>query len=381
MKKFVSVLLCLLCIIPATACKKQAPAPRIWLIEPSSESAETEIRQMVRHFDSNALISFVPAKELSVRISDAFEKDDAPDVFMFFADSIPDLAEKEKIADLSDRLRISKVKADELLESTRRACAYQGKTRGVPLFADVYLLATNRALVSAPPDTAEKLVAECEALKEKKLSSFEKLTPEKQTLLFETLLRSHGGKMLNARKTKLEFASEEGKTALEDCAELLKQSAEQSDAVGEGKAAFSILTMQERAQNAERYPDSEITLSSLFGLNRLQTVAMGMSKQSKNQKQAFALLEFLQTETDKLSALYKRYSAKKDISPISTDDADIIKYLSEATPAPDLCGMNSLAKTYIPAAIEKAEKGVNTTDALNEAEKDASGNIWQGKRE
>lgn len=381
MKKFVSVLLCLLCALPAAACKKEAPAPRIWLIEPSSTAAETEIRQMVRQFDSNALISFVPAEELSVRLNAAIEKDDAPDVFMLYADSIPDLAEKEKLADLGDRLRVSKVKADELSDSARRACVYQGKTRGVPIFTDVYMLATNRALVSAPPDSAEKLMSVCGELKTKQISSFEKLTPEKQSVLFEALLYSHGGKMLNGRKTKLEFTSEEGKAALKNCAELLKSASDKPDSTGMGEAAFSVLTMRERAQNAERYPDSEITLSSLFGLERLQTVALGMSKQSKNQKQAFELLEFLQTETDKLSALYKRYSAKKNIEPLSTDDADAIRNLSQASPAPALCGYESLVKTYIPAAIEKAGKGVNTTDALNEAAEDASDNIWKGKRE
>lgn len=336
---------------------------------------------MVRQFDSNALISFVPAEELSVRLNAAIEKDDAPDVFMLYADSIPDLAEKEKLADLGDRLRISKVKADELSDSARRACVYQGKTRGVPIFTDVYMLATNRALVSAPPDSAEKLMSVCGELKTKQISSFEKLTPEKQSVLFEALLYSHGGKMLNGRKTKLEFTSEEGKAALENCAELLKSASDKPDSTGMGEAAFSVLTMRERAQNAERYPDSEITLSSLFGLERLQTVALGMSKQSKNQKQAFELLEFLQTETDKLSALYKRYSAKKNIEPLSTDDADAIRNLSQASPAPALCGYESLVKTYIPAAIEKAGKGVNTTDALNEAAEDASDNIWKGKRE
>ena len=40
---------------------------------------------MIRNFDSSAYISFVPAKEMNIRIKSAMEKGEGPDVFMMFA--------------------------------------------------------------------------------------------------------------------------------------------------------------------------------------------------------------------------------------------------------------------------------------------------------
>lgn len=336
---------------------------------------------MIRLFDSGASVTFVPASELNMRVEAALERGDGPDVFMVYAESLPDLAENKKIADLSNYTRTSSIKFDEMLESARRACVYQGKTVATPMFTDVYMLATNRALVPVPPQSIEQLKAEAEKLTKQQMSVFDKLKPNRKSLLFEALLGSYGGEMLNSRKTSLTFTSEEGKKAMDDCIELLKSEPEEPDAIGSGKAAFSVLTAFERNEQSQKFPDADIELSPLFGLDRLQTVAIAINEKSQDKARAFKLLEFLETESAKIAAQYKCYSASKNIKPITAQDVEIVKTLASAAPAPDLCGYESLLKTYIPAAIEKAEKGVPASDALNEAAESARGNIWKGKRE
>ena len=374
--------MCLLCLLPAAGCsEKDTPAPRVWCIKPSSAAAESELKMMLRTFDADAYLSFVPANELDSRLQNAMERDEAPDVFMVFSDSLPDLAEEKKLAEIGDRLRLSKIKADELLDSARRACVYQGKSWAAPLFTDVYMLATNRSLVSVAPQTVAQLKDSAKSLEEKGVSSFEKISPQKQSLLFEAALNEHGGKMLNSRMTRLEFVSPEGEAALSDLTEIFKSVDESAEAMGEDKAAYSVMTMLERRAYAAKYPDAEIELSPLLGVDRLQTVALAMSKSCKNQTRAFKILEFLQTESDKISALYKCNSAQKEIKAVDSDDEAAITSLSKALPAPDLCGYEALTLTYIPAAIEKAGKGVPAADCLDEAAKAASSCIWKGKRE
>ncbi|MDE6397948.1 MAG: extracellular solute-binding protein [Clostridiales bacterium] len=382
MKKFVSILLILACALPVAACKKHDPsAVRLWCLQPQSITAEEEVQRMLRLFDADAHVSFVPASELNMRLKDATERGEAPDVFMTYGDALPDMAENKDVLDLSNYLPLSNVETDELTEASRRACAYQGKTWGVPLFADAYMLATNRALVATPPQTSEQAIAAIEKLGEQGMSSFDKLPPEKQSVLFEAILREKGGDMLNARRTHLAFASPEGAEALKSCTTLLQDMAEDNDAIGSGKAAFSIMTAAERRAFAEKYPDAEIELSSLFGYDRLQTVAVAISDASKNQKRAFRLLEYLQTHSGKLAALYKCYTAEKDLQPAVAQDKEAVLRIASARPAPDLCGFASLESAYLPAAIEKAGKGVPATDALAEAEENAKGVIWKGKRE
>lgn len=374
-------MLCLLCAVSCAACgKKDVPAPRLWCVSPGSISAENEIKQLIRHYDSNVYVSFVPEEELDSRLNEAVKRGDSPDVFMLHADAIPDLVEDKKLADLTDRLRVSRVKSDELSDASRRACAYQGKNWAAPLFADVYMLATNRALVSVPPETALKLKETAGALDEKGISAFEKLSPEKQALLFEAVLGEYGGKMLDSRKTELEFVSDAGKAALGDCAEFISKSGEKDD-MGDGKAAFSVMTINERREYTDKFPDAEIELAPLFGLKRLKTVAVAVSRDSRDQKRAFGVAEYLQTITEKLAALYKRYPAGKEITPLNDADKDAAVVLSQARSAPDLCGYVSLMKTYLPAAIDKAGKDVNAGDCLSEAAENASDNIWKGKRE
>lgn len=381
MKKYLCLLLCLLCAVSCAACgKKDVPAPRLWCVSPGSISAENEIKQLIRHYDSNVYVSFVPEEELDSRLNEAVKRGDSPDVFMLHADAIPDLVEDKKLADLTDRLRVSRVKSDELSDASRRACAYQGKNWAAPLFVDVYMLATNRALVSVPPETALKLKETAGALDEKGISAFEKLSPEKQALLFEAVLGEYGGKMLDSRKTELEFVSDAGKAALGDCAEFISKSGEKDD-MGDGKAAFSVMTINERREYTDKFPDAEIELAPLFGLKRLKTVAVAVSRDSRDQKRAFGVAEYLQTITEKLAALYKRYPAGKEITPLNDADKDAAVVLSQARPAPDLCGYVSLMKTYLPAAIDKAGKDVNAGDCLSEAAENASDNIWKGKRE
>ena len=381
MKKLLCIVMGLLCLMPSAGCRKKAQAaPRLWCVQPSTVTAEEDVRKMVREYDAEAFISFIPADEIGTRLSQAFEKDDAPDVFMLYSDAIANLAEDKKLLDISQRLPLSNVQQDELRDNARRACLYQGKTWGVPLFSDAYMLACNRALVSVPPETGAQLSALQEQLKAQDIALFEKTTPEKQSLLFEALLKEHSGAMFNARKTKLTFADEHGCAALDECAALLNDTAER-DTMGAGKAAFSIMTTAERQAYAQKFPDAEISLSPLFGLDRLQTVAIAVNAKTKDQKRAFGLLEFLQQKTDTLSALYKTYSAKKDITPLSSQDRDAVVRISEARPAPDLCGYAALVQTHLPAAIDKAQKGVPAADALTEAAKNASDAIWVGKRE
>ena len=285
--------MCLLCLLPAAGCsEKDTPAPRVWCIKPSSAAAESELKMMLRTFDADAYLSFVPANELDSRLQNAMERDEAPDVFMVFSDSLPDLAEEKKLAEIGDRLRLSKIKADELLDSARRACVYQGKSWAAPLFTDVYMLATNRSLVSVAPQTVAQLKDSAKSLEEKGVSSFEKISPQKQSLLFEAALNEHGGKMLNSRKTRLELVSPEGEAALYAVTEIFKSVDESAEAMGEDKAAYSVMTMLERRAYAAKYPDAEIELSPLLGVDRLQTVALAMSESCKNQTRAFKILEF-----------------------------------------------------------------------------------------
>lgn len=346
-------------------CKKDDTAARIWIIQPSSLSAETEIRQMLRGYDSSALISFVPANEINSRVDAAAEKGECPNVFMYFTDGLPALAENKTVADLSARLSVSHVKSDELLESARRACLYQGKTYGVPAFCDVYMLATNRSLISVPPSTPGELSEKSAELKKGGISPFEKLTPVKQSILFESLLENNGGKLYNPLKTKCAFTNEQGETAIQSCAEYYKTQGE-IDSVGVNESAFSVMTISERNELSQKYPDTEITMSPLFGLNRLQTVSFCMAESSSNQKRDFEIIEFLYSKLDKLSSAYKCYSSKKDITPIRSEDTDIVKYIAQATPAPDIKSYEPLSKVYIPSAIDKVSKGVDPADALKE---------------
>ena len=336
---------------------------------------------MLRLCDSDANVSFVPASELNMRLKDAIERDEAPDVFMTYADALPDMAENKDALDLSNYLPLSNVKTDELTEASRRACAYQGKTWGVPLFADAYMLATNRALVAVPPQTSDQAIAEIGRLRDRGVASFDKLPPEKQSVLFEALLYEKNGDMLNARRTHLTFASPEGAQAMKACTALMKDAAKDNDAIGAGKAAFSVMTAAERRAFAEKYPDAEIELSSLFGYDRLQTVAAAVSADAKDKKRAFRLLEYLQTHSGELAALYKCYAAEKDLQPAVAQDKEAVLRIANARPAPDLCGYASLENTYLPSAIEKAGKGVPASDALHEAQENAKGVIWKGKRE
>lgn len=368
---------------PAAACnkRKDALAPRVWCIQPQSVAAEEEVKKMVRNFDAAAFVSFVPAADIDARLKASMEKEDAPDVFMLFADAIPSRAEEKRLVDLSNRLPLSNVKTDELSESARKACLYQGKTWGVPLFTDVYMLAVNRAVVPTPPDTFDRFCQTADDLAENQTTAVDKLTPQKQALLFEAALTAHDGKMLNARQTALTFTDDKGEAALGDVTAVLQSSADAPDAIGDGKAAFSVLTTAERRVLIEKCPDAEIALAPLFGINRLQTVALCLNSQTKDQKRAFALLEFLQGKSDELSALYERYGAKKALSPLSEQDTDAVVQLAQARPAPDLCGYDTLLCTYLPAAIDKAGKGVPAADCLAEAARISSQTIWPGKRE
>ena len=382
MKRIVCLLLTFLCALPIAACNKEdAPAPRVWCVAPPSSAAEIEIRQMIREYDSEAYVSFVPAEDIESRLSGAIERGEAPDVFTVYADMIPDLAENKKLADLTDRLRLGNVKTDEMRDSCRRACVYQGKTWATPLFTDVYMLACNRELVSVAPDTFAQLKELSAELEKKGVKTFEKLSPEKVSLLFEAALDEYGGSMLSSRKTSLEFSSQAGRSALEDLTAILKNSADEEEATGEGKAAFSVLTLSERRARSEKYPDVEIELTPLFGLKRLQTMSVAMGADTKDQKRAYKLVEFLATESDKLCALYKNYSADKNLLPISDEDKSAVLTLESAKAAPDLCGFRALEKTYLPSAVDKSAKGVNAEDCLNEAVSSASPNIWKGKRE
>lgn len=381
MKKTLCVFLCLLCALLAAACgKKDAEATRIWMLSPDNAGSEQEIRAMIASFDSDAVVSFVPKDEANERVAAALARGDAPDVIMSYTDSLPDWVEKKQLTDLSTRLQVSKIESDKLSEAARRACLYQGKPWGVPLFTDVYMLASNRALVANAPQTVEQLKATCATLAEKQVPAFSALTPLQKSLLFEATLQSRDGTVFNARKTKLTIASQNGIDALGDCLTVLKDAAEEKDAVGSGKAAFSVMTTFERRQMAKQYPDAEIALAPLFGLDRLQTVALCMNFASKNQTKAFALLEYLQGGSDKLAVLYDTYTAHKKMTP-KTDDEEAVVQLLEARPAPDLCGYESLVTAYMPAALDKAQKGLDAAVALQEATTGASDVLWPGKRE
>ena len=373
--------MCLACALPFAGCSHEKPTEtRLWLISPENVAAEEEITAMIGEYDGGVSVSFVPSGEIDARLRAAAERGDAPDVMMLYADAIADLAEEKQLLDLSVRLSVSKVKKDDLSESARRACLYQGKPWAVPLFCDVYLLASNRALVATAPQTVEQLKAVCAELEKKGIQSFEKMNPERKSLLYEAVLAEKGGAMLNARKTKLEFTSESGKAAMRDCVAVLENASDEKDAMGAGKAAFSVMTTLERRGHAQKYPDAEIGLDPLFGLNRLQTTALAVNAKAPDQKKAFAVLEFLQGKTEKLSSLYKTYPASKEIKPLPSDE-DAVVQLAQARPAPDLCGYDTLLTTYLPAAIDKAGKGVEIGTVLDEAAQSAAQNIWKGKRE
>lgn len=422
MKKCLCALFCIILAAAPISCGKKPETMRVWLVSPQNAMAEEEIKQLVVGFDSRASVSFVPMEDMNSRLSEAIERDYAPDLIMLDCDAIPDLAEDKKLDDLDMRLSASKVKADELSDGARRACIYQGKTYGIPVFCDVYMLATDNSLVATPPDSISQLkevrIAEAKSEKsgsgkqgesedkvpkesgekkesdtgesdgseknggseESKVKKFDKLPPKRQSLLFESALYERGGKMLNSRRTRLAFASEEGRAALEDCTELLDGAAEMSDSIGDGNTAFSVLTTLERRKLAEKYPDADITLSPLPGVNRLQTFALVIGDDTKEGVRAFRTAEFLYENTDRLSKLYKLYPASKDIKPLNGDE-DAVTSLVSARPAPDLCGYDTLITSYLPSAIERAGKGTDPSELLSEVVEDASANIWKGKRE
>ena len=353
----------------------------MWLIDPESVAAESEIRNMFNEYDADISVSFVPACELDTRVDTALKMGEGPDVFMIYGDALPDLAEDEAISDLSVRLPLGKVKMDEKLDGARRASLYQGKTYGVPLFVDVYMLAVDRAVVSVAPDSAEKLVAVCKDLESKGIKTFEKIVPQKKALLFEAMLGNLGGAMLNKSKTKLTYSSEAGEAALNDCVKVFSGQSDEKDSLGDGKTAFSIYTTAERKVQAEKHPDSEISLAPLFGLERMQTVLLSMNSKSRGQSRMFSVIEFLESNAEKLAGLYKTYSAEKNLKANSHYDNEAVTILSASRPMPDLCGYEALEKTYLPEAIDKASKGVNAADALNESIASAAGEIWKGKRE
>ena len=382
MKKFIVALMCAVLTVSGIGCaKKESEAPRVWLIDPESVAAETEIRNMFSKYDSDISVSFVPASELDMRVDEAIKLGKGPDVFMIYGDALPDLAEEKAISDLSARLPLGKVKMDEKLDGAVRASLYQGKTWGVPIFADVYMLALDRSVVSVAPDTVEKLVEVCADLESKGMNTFEKIVPQKKALLFEAMIDKLGGSMLNGSKTKLTYSSEAGEAALDDCVKVFKGESEDKDSLGDGKTAFSIYTTAERKVQAEKHPDSEISLAPLFGLERMQTVLLAANAKTRNQTRLFSVIEFLNSNADKLSVLYKTYSAKKNLKTNSHYDNEAVLILSSARPMPDLCGFEALEKTYLPEAIDKASKGVNIVDSLNESIESASGEIWKGKRE
>ena len=136
-----------------------------------------------------------------------------------------------------------------------------------------------------------------------------------------------------------------------------------------------------RSVQAEKHPDSEISLAPLFGLERMQTVILAMNAKSRGQTRLFSVIEFLESNADKFAGLYKTYSSSKNLKSNSHYDNEAVPILSASRPMPDLCGFEALEKTYLPEAIDKASKGVNATDALNESIASASGEIWKGKRE
>lgn len=383
MKKLIALLLCVFCL-PAVfcGCGKKSNGVVVWLISPTASGAEEEIRALIKTYDPEITVSFLPEEEATMRYKEALERGTAPDAFLFSADDIPDLAEKKHILDLSDRLRLSDVKTDTLTDGARRACLYQGKTWGVPLFCDAYMLAFDRTLVPLPPQSmgeTENAVKAAQA-KQKEAASFASLDATRSALLYECLTQEKGGEILNGRETKLTVASKEGIEAANDYASLMKDASRDTDAFGGGKAAFSVLTAYERAQKKKENPTAEIGLAPL-PVNRLQTLALGLSPSAENKTRAFRLCEFLFEHKNELAAVYKRYTAEKDISPLFPDDEQAVRLIVSARPAPDLCGYKTFANTYLVRALEQIGNGVDATAALSEAAAKGAELIWKGKRE
>ena len=384
MKKFFALILCVLCLPAALfcGCGKAKSAASLWLIEPTAAGAEEEIRALIKTYDPDITVSFLPEAEASMRYKEAFKRGKAPDAFMFSADDIPDMAEEKQLLDLSDRLRLSDIKGDTLVEGARRACLYQGKSWAVPFFCDVYMLAFDRTLVSLPPASMQETEDAVKAVKteKKETASFSLPDATRAALLYECFAKEKGEDILNGRQTKLTVASKEGVQAAQSYVQLMKDASTEKDAFGSGKAAFSVLTAYERAQRKTENPQTEIGLAPL-PVNRLQTLALGMSPSSENKTNMFRLCEFLFENKDKLSALYKRYTAQKDISPLMPDDEQAVRLITSARPAPDLCGYKTFLNTYLVAALEQIGNGVDAETALTEAAKEGSSIIWQGKRE
>ncbi|MDE7395409.1 MAG: extracellular solute-binding protein, partial [Clostridiales bacterium] len=344
--------------------------------------AEEEIRAMIKTYDPEITVSFVPEEEAGMRYKEAFLRGKAPDAFMFFADDIPDLAEEKQLLDLSNRLRVSDIHSDEFTDGARRACLYQGKTWAVPFFCDAYMLAYDRTLVSLPPQSMTEVENAVKAAQAEKgeVASFAPLDARKSALLYESVAKENGEELLNGRETKLTVASEAGVKAAKAYTALMKDASTEKDSFGSGKAAFSVLTAYERAQLKQANPSAEIGLAPL-PVNRLQTLAIGMSPDSKSQTHVFRLCEFLFKKKDELSALYKRYSAEKSIEPLAPDDEQAVRQIASARPAPDLCGYKTFTNTYLISALERIGHGVDAKVALSEAAEQGAAVIWKGKRE
>lgn len=384
MKKTILLLLCLFCLPFGSfaGCKKEEKANVVWLISPASSSAEDEVRSIVKEYDSDITVSFVPEKEVGSRYKAAVLRGEAPDAVMLYTDDIPDLAEEKRLLDLSDRVRLSDVKTDECTDGARRACLYQGKTWAVPFFCDVYMLAFDRTLVPLPPQSMTETENAVKALKaqKKEVSSFGALDAAQKALVYEAIATEKGSRMLNDRKTKLTVASEEGQNAAKAYASLMQDASGEKDAFGTGKAAFSVLTAYERAALKEEQPEAEIGLAPL-AVNRLQTLAIALSDTASQKTHVFRLVEFLYEKRDELAALYKRYTAAKKIEPSVPDDEQAVQLMTTARPAPDLCGYRTFANVYLVSALEQIGKGVDAEAALSEAAKEGAALIWKGKRE
>lgn len=384
MKKFLALILCILClpVVSLFGCNKKESAAVVWLISPAAAGAEEEIRAMIKTYDPDITVSFVPEEEAAIRYKEALLRNNAPDAFMFSADDIPDLAEEKQLLDLSDRLRLSSIHTDECTDGARRACLYQGKSWAVPFFCDAYMLAYDRTLVPLPPQSMAEAENAVKAAKAEKgdVSSFAPLDAHRAALLFEAIAKENGENMLNGRETKLTVASESGVKAAKAYTALMKDASREQDAFGSGKAAFSVLTAYERAQLKEAHPEAEIGLAPL-PVNRLQTLAVGMSPDSKSKTHVFRLCEFLFEKKDELSASYKRYTAEKDIRPLAPDDEQAVRRTVSARPAPDLCGYKTFTDTYLVSALERIGHGVDEEVALSEAAEQGASVIWKGKRE
>ena len=382
MKKLIALILCVFCTpVLFCGCSKKPSSAVVWLIAPTAAGAEEEIRALVKTYDPEITVSFLPEKEATMRYKDALERGKAPDAFLFSADEIPDLAEDKQLLDLSDRLRLSDIKADTLTDGARRACLYQGKTFAVPFFCDVYMLAFDRTLVPVPPQSmaeTENAVKAAKA-KQKDASSFAPVDATRAALLYECISEEKGGALLNGRETKLTVTSKEGIEAANAYASLMKD-ASKEETFGDGKAAFSVLTAYERAQREKENATAQIGLAPL-PVARLQTLALGLSPSSENKTRVFRLLEYLFENKDKLSAVYGRYTAEKDISPRMPDDEQAVRLIVSARPSPDLCGYKTFVNTYLVGALEKIGNGVDAESALSEAAEKGAELIWPGKRE